>query len=124
MPPREDPSTDDTLPTIHEQLSTLIAISTANLHRLDAILTQMTAVNTLIGIQTGTMSKLIPPPPPLPPSDQQQRPPPPAPPPSPIQLKRRPSLPPSPNEPLPQPPLTTTSGHILHLKHLFQLFDQ
>ncbi|KAL7600772.1 hypothetical protein Lser_V15G21069 [Lactuca serriola] len=69
MPPRENPSTDDTPPTIHGQLSTLIAISIANLHRLDAIITQMATINTLIGIQTGTMTQLIP----LPPTNQQPR---------------------------------------------------
>ncbi|CAH1416680.1 unnamed protein product [Lactuca virosa] len=75
MPPREDPSTDVTPPSIREQLSTLIAISTANVRRLDAIITQMATINTLIDIQTGTMAKLIPPPPPLPPPNQQSRPP-------------------------------------------------
>ncbi|CAI9278436.1 unnamed protein product [Lactuca saligna] len=64
MPPHQDPSIDVTPRSIHEQLSTLIAISTANVHRLDAIITQMATVNTLIDIQTGTMVKLIPPPPP------------------------------------------------------------
>ncbi|CAH1427353.1 unnamed protein product [Lactuca virosa] len=49
MPPRQNPSTDVTLPSIREQLSTLIVISTANLRRLDAIITQMATVNTLIG---------------------------------------------------------------------------
>ncbi|CAI9262618.1 unnamed protein product [Lactuca saligna] len=75
MPPRQHLSTDVTRPSICKQLSTLIAISTANVHRLDAIITQMATVNTLIGLQTGTMAKLIPPPPALPPPNQQPRPP-------------------------------------------------
>ncbi|KAL7594032.1 hypothetical protein Lser_V15G35547 [Lactuca serriola] len=75
MPPSQDLSTDVTPPSIREQLSTLIVISTANVCRLDAIITQMAIVNTLIDIQTGTMEKLILPPHPLPPPNQQSRPP-------------------------------------------------
>ncbi|CAH1431748.1 unnamed protein product [Lactuca virosa] len=124
MPPREDLSTDDTPPTIHEQLSTLIVISTVNLHRLDAIITQMTTINTLmIGIQTETMAKIMSPLPSLPPQNQQRRPspprlpttlstlplppphrslsPPPSPPPKPLQL---PVSTQHPLPPLPQPP--------------------
>ncbi|CAI9274322.1 unnamed protein product [Lactuca saligna] len=76
MPLRKDPSTDATPPTIQEQLSTLIAISTANLHHLDVIITQLTTINTLmINIQIETMAKIMSPPPPLPPQNQQRRPP-------------------------------------------------
>ncbi|CAH1443765.1 unnamed protein product [Lactuca virosa] len=96
MPPHQDLSTNVTPPTIHEQLSTLIAISTANLHRLDAIISQMATVNTFMGIQTGTMAKLIPPPPPLQPPNQQPMPPLPT---------STPSLPPPQQSLLPPPPL-------------------
>ncbi|CAH1430688.1 unnamed protein product [Lactuca virosa] len=70
MPSGRDPSTDVTPPSIREKLSTLIAISTANVRLLDEIITQMVTVNTLIGIQTETMAKLILHPPP----NQQARP--------------------------------------------------
>ncbi|CAH1448376.1 unnamed protein product [Lactuca virosa] len=91
MPPHQDPSTDVTPPSIRKQLSTLIDISTA----LDAIITQMATVNTLISIQTGTMAKLILPPPPRPPANQQPRPPPPT---------STSSLPPPQQSLLPSPP--------------------
>ncbi|CAH1443130.1 unnamed protein product [Lactuca virosa] len=82
MLPRQDPSIDVTPPSIREQLSILISISTANVHHLYAIITQMVTVNTLIGIQTKTMAKIIMPLPPLPPLNQQPRPQPPTSPPS------------------------------------------
>ncbi|CAH1416549.1 unnamed protein product [Lactuca virosa] len=116
MPPHQNPSTDVTLSSIREQLSTLIAISAANVRRLDAIITQMATVNILIGIQTETMAKLIPHPPPFPPSNQQPRSPPPTstPPLPPPQQSLLPPPPPKPLKssmstqhplpPLPQPP--------------------
>ncbi|CAH1430549.1 unnamed protein product [Lactuca virosa] len=71
MPPRQEPPTDVTPPCIREQLSILIAISTANVRHLHAIITQMVTINTLISIQTETMANLIP----IPPPNQQPRPP-------------------------------------------------
>ncbi|CAI9262528.1 unnamed protein product [Lactuca saligna] len=63
MPPRQDLFTDITHLSICEQLSTLIVISTANIHRLDAIIMQIATINTVIDLQIGTIAKLIPPPP-------------------------------------------------------------
>ncbi|CAH1436471.1 unnamed protein product [Lactuca virosa] len=102
MPPHQNPSTDVTPPSIREQLSTLIAISAANVRRLDAIITQMATVNILIDIQTETMAKLIPHPPPLPPSNQQPRSPPPT---------STPPLPPPQQSLLPPPPPLSCENH-------------